>query len=36
MLNNNASLLELEAHDEFVQRHIGPDDQQQQDMLQQL
>ncbi|ARN72916.1 aminomethyl-transferring glycine dehydrogenase [Oceanicoccus sagamiensis] len=36
MLNNNASLLELEAHDEFIQRHIGPDDQQQQDMLQGL
>ena len=33
MLDNNASLFELEANDEFIQRHIGPDHQQQQDML---
>ncbi|MGK0498833.1 MAG: glycine dehydrogenase [Oceanicoccus sp.] len=36
MLNNNASLLELEANDAFIQRHIGPDQQQQQEMLQLL
>ena len=33
MLDNNASLFELEANDAFIQRHIGPDHQQQQDML---
>lgn len=33
MLNTTASLTELEANDDFIQRHIGPDNQQQQDML---
>ena len=33
MLDNNASLFELEANDAYIQRHIGPDHQQQQDML---
>ncbi len=33
MLNNQASLTELEANDQFIQRHIGPDQQQQQQML---
>ncbi|MFA7554643.1 MAG: aminomethyl-transferring glycine dehydrogenase [Spongiibacteraceae bacterium] len=36
MLNPNASLTELEANDQFIQRHIGPDTQQQQEMLQLL
>ena len=33
MLNTYASLTELEAADEFIQRHIGPDESQQQEML---
>ncbi len=33
MLNTNASLTELEATDEFIQRHIGPDESQQHEML---
>ncbi len=36
MLDANATLTELEANDDFIQRHIGPDQQQQQDMLQLL
>jgi glycine dehydrogenase len=36
MLNPSASLTELEAHNAFVQRHIGPDKQQQLQMLQLL
>ena len=33
MLNTYASLTELEATDEFIQRHIGPDESQQHEML---
>ncbi|MEE8058739.1 MAG: aminomethyl-transferring glycine dehydrogenase [Pseudomonadales bacterium] len=36
MLNPNAPLSDLEANDAFIQRHIGPDNQQQQEMLQLL
>ncbi len=36
MLTPNASLTELEARDDFIQRHIGPDQQQQLAMLQLL
>jgi glycine dehydrogenase len=36
MLNTSASLTELEANDAFIQRHIGPDQSQQQAMLKQL
>ena len=33
MLNPQASLQDLQAQDEFIQRHIGPDQQQQSAML---
>lgn len=36
MLTTNASLTELEATDEFIQRHIGPDESQQREMLELL
>ena len=33
MLNPHASLAGLQARDEFMHRHIGPDDTQQAEML---